>query len=52
MVDELLLAQAALRGLRDLYEYIEADDPDGGPSAADTCDALYQLLGRLGMEVA
>ena len=46
------LAARALKGLRSLYEYIETEDPWDGPSAADTCEALYELLGRLGMKVS
>lgn len=44
-------ALIALRGLLELHIYIEPDDPSGGPSSADTCDALYTLMHRLGLEV-
>ena len=40
-----------LRDLRELYVYIEPDNPDGGPSGADTCAALYDMMGRWGMYV-
>jgi hypothetical protein len=53
MVDELLLAQAALAGLRAIHaEFYGPDMEDGGPSGADVCDALMDLMGRLGLEVA
>ena len=33
-----------------LHAYIDSED--GNLSAADTCEALYRLLGDLGLEVA
>jgi hypothetical protein len=52
--DEVHKALQALAGLRNLHQYINGTLPEqwpSDPSAADTCDALYRLLGRLGMEV-
>lgn len=51
LTDEIKLAFRALAGLRELYVYIEPYEPDGGPSAADTCAALYELMCGLGMPV-
>jgi len=47
-LDKALLA---LNSIIYLHTYIEPDDPHGGPSSADTCDALYQTMHRLGLEV-
>lgn len=45
----LELAAPALIGLEILHSYIEGDDD---PSAADTCQSLYALMGGLDLTVS
>ena len=49
MSGEQELAERALAEMRRLYAEIMAEDQE--LSGADTCDLLYQALGRLGIEV-
>lgn len=48
-VDADSIVEQAAAGLVRLHDYIEGDQ---GPSAADTCEVLYEVLGSVGLEVS
>lgn len=50
--EELGKALEALAGLRQMFEDFELGVPGvEGPSGSDVCDALYYLMGQVGLKV-
>lgn len=50
--DEVSKGAQALHGVRAIHARFYSDDmEDGGPSGADVCDALLELMGNIGLQV-